>query len=489
MTDRVPLAAEIARLLDRARPLTVSPETETAAAWIEARLSEPIRVAIAGRVKAGKSTLLNALVGERLAPTDAGECTKIVTWYRYGLTYGVVAVFTGGARLPVPFTRERDQLVLNVGGLDVERIERLEVTWPSERLRRLTLVDTPGLAGHDEASALRTSRVLGLDAGRSEVDAVIYLMRHAHRLDAQFLDAFSDRSLASPSPVNAVAVLSRADEIGAGRPDAIDSATAVAERYRADPRIRQLCASVVPVAGLIAETGRTLLESEGRALRTIAALPDGEREHMSTSVDRFTEPDRSPVDVGVRRDLLLRLGMFGVRLGLDVMGRADATSGELARALVDASQIDRLADVVEEQFGRRSELLKARSALINLKALVAALPDSADVNELRQEVERLESGAPELAELRLLHLVISGVAGFTDEQSAEVDRLVAHVSPATSLGLADDAPHEQMLATIIARVDEWRREASFALASAEHREACELMVGEYERLYADVASR
>ena len=41
------------------------------------------------------------------------------------------------------------------------------------------------------------------------------------------------------------------------------------------------------------------------------------------------------------------------------------------------------------------------------------------------EVERLEASAPELAELRLLHLVISGAAGFTDEESAEVNRLVA----------------------------------------------------------------
>ena len=48
------------------------------------RLDEPLRVAIAGKVKAGKSTLLNALVGEQVAPTDAGECTRVVTWYRDG---------------------------------------------------------------------------------------------------------------------------------------------------------------------------------------------------------------------------------------------------------------------------------------------------------------------------------------------------------------------------------------------------------------------
>ena len=44
-------------------------------------------VAIVGRVKAGKSTLLNALVGEELAPTDAGECTRVVTWYVDGPSY------------------------------------------------------------------------------------------------------------------------------------------------------------------------------------------------------------------------------------------------------------------------------------------------------------------------------------------------------------------------------------------------------------------
>ena len=45
---------------------------------------------------------------------------------------------------------------------------------------------------------------------------------------------------ARPSPVNAIAVLSRADEIGAGRLDALRSAAAIAERYAADDRVRQV---------------------------------------------------------------------------------------------------------------------------------------------------------------------------------------------------------------------------------------------------------
>ena len=60
------------------------------------RLQGPMRVAIAGRVKAGKSTLLNALVGERLAPTDAGECTRLISWYRHGIGYRVAATLPSG---------------------------------------------------------------------------------------------------------------------------------------------------------------------------------------------------------------------------------------------------------------------------------------------------------------------------------------------------------------------------------------------------------
>ena len=74
----------------RRRRRSRTPPTPAAGQRLQAvldRLDEPLRVAIAGKVKAGKSTLLNALVGEELAPTDAGECTRIVTWYRDGITY------------------------------------------------------------------------------------------------------------------------------------------------------------------------------------------------------------------------------------------------------------------------------------------------------------------------------------------------------------------------------------------------------------------
>ena len=54
------------------------PELQPTVYSVIAGLGEPRRLAIAGRVKAGKSTLVNALVGRMVAPTRAGECTKVV---------------------------------------------------------------------------------------------------------------------------------------------------------------------------------------------------------------------------------------------------------------------------------------------------------------------------------------------------------------------------------------------------------------------------
>src|SRR5216683_1669343 len=67
------------------------------------QLGEPMRVAIAGRIKAGKSTMTNAMLGEVLVPTGREELTFNVNRLRFGqerslaVHYkdGLVSEFTG----------------------------------------------------------------------------------------------------------------------------------------------------------------------------------------------------------------------------------------------------------------------------------------------------------------------------------------------------------------------------------------------------------
>src|SRR3954447_11189962 len=222
------------------------------------RLDEPLRVAIAGKLKAGKSTLLNALVGEELAATDAGECTRIVTWYADGRTYEVTAHLTDGTAEPRPFTR-RDGAVQISLGRPAEQVDHLEVRVPSARLRQHTLIDTPGIASLSTDVSLRTMAFLEAEGERAaQTDAVIYLLRHMHGSDVRFLESFHGDGLSNGTPVNAVGVLSRADEIGGCRLDAMESAARVAARYATDERLRRLCPVVVPVAGLLGAARATL---------------------------------------------------------------------------------------------------------------------------------------------------------------------------------------------------------------------------------------
>src|ERR1700740_2955315 len=66
---------------------------------LETRLRQPLRIAVAGRVKAGKSTLVNALLGQRVAPTDVSECTQVVTWFSYGQPERILIRLRDGSTL------------------------------------------------------------------------------------------------------------------------------------------------------------------------------------------------------------------------------------------------------------------------------------------------------------------------------------------------------------------------------------------------------
>ena len=90
------------------RPTATAPTCTTNSTGSAVRLNQPIRIALAGTLKAGKSTLVNALVGEDIAPTDATEATRIVTWFRHGPTPKVTANHRGGQRINVPIARDAD---------------------------------------------------------------------------------------------------------------------------------------------------------------------------------------------------------------------------------------------------------------------------------------------------------------------------------------------------------------------------------------------
>ncbi|HEX6336706.1 MAG TPA: dynamin family protein [Jiangellaceae bacterium] len=485
MSARV--STEAARLMDRACDTYAgTPEAGTLDA-ARARLREPLRVAIAGKVKAGKSTLLNALVGEQLAPTDAGECTRIVTWYRDGITYQVTVHPASGQPVSVPFRREDGALTVRLDGHRPEAIDRMVVEWPSASLRSLVLIDTPGIGSLSTDISERTHAFLAPDDRPGEADAVCYLMRHLHGTDARFLESFHDDRAARGTPMNAVGVLSRADEIGVGRLDALQTAGLIARRYREDPQVRRLCQTVVPVAGLLAQAAVTLRQDEYAALAALAAADRSVTDELLWSADRFgADGPGVEVDSDQRRALLDRMGLFGVRLSLALIRGGGATSAtQLAAALVDHSGITALRETLATQFAARADLLKARSALLVLDAVLRRHPGP-DSSALAAELERILASTHEFAEARTLNALRAGNVPFGDDVSAEAERLLGGHGDAASarLGLPADSDAATIHAAAVEASVRWRRRAEHPMATRAVADAATVVVRSCEGLLA-----
>jgi hypothetical protein len=365
------------------------PAAQAVVAELERRLHEPLRLAVAGMVKAGKSTLLNAMLGERIAPTDAGECTRVVTWYRYSATPTITLHPREGEPRRMPVRRESGRLVIDLGGVPAEDVEWIDVGWPLAELKSMILIDTPGIASLSEDTSARAMRFLTPEEAPSSADAVVYLMRHLHASDVKFLEAFRDTAAGAAQTVCAVGVLSRSDEIGSGRIDSLLSAGKVARRYERDGDLSSLVLGVVPVAGLVAEGARTLRESEYAAFRELAGLDRGDRERLLVSADRFTrESDATTLSTSERKALLGRFGIFGVRLATALIRGGVESSTELAEAMVQQSGLIELRQFVRNQFRTRATTLKVRGVLLSLEKLVRENPRDG-VDEIRSGIERI----------------------------------------------------------------------------------------------------
>lgn len=444
------------------------------------RLDEPLRVAIAGKMKAGKSTLLNALVGERLAPTDAGECTRIVTWYRNGHTYQVTLEPREGGPRQAPFHRDNGAIDVDLGGLKPDDVERLVVDWPSEKLQAVTLIDTPGIDSLSEDVSERTTAFLVPEDERATpADAVLYLVRHLHESDVRFLEAFHDDAAAQATPINAVALLSRADEIGGGRLEAMETAARIAERYRHEPTVRRLCQTVVPIAGLLAESAATLRQDEFDAFDTLAGGDGVEVKRLLRSAERFGRGETSvPVTTEVRTRLVLRFGLFGVRLAVALIAQGRVhTAGELSTALLATSGLEDLRRVLETLFAGRSGALKARSALAALDAVLKSDPP-ADADSLWREVERIEAGAHEFAEMRLLSALHSGALVLPGDDGPTAERLLGAEGAdfRTRLGLPGDAPDDEVQAALGEALTRWQERSANPMLNRVEVEAVSILV-------------
>ncbi len=495
-----PLSAAVANLCTRLQP-QVSARTAAGFREVLRRLSAPLQVAVAGRIKSGKSTLVNALIGRRVAPTDVGECTRLVTRFQYGTVDRVELVFVDGRKQVLPF--DASGMIPNDLEVDFDKVSHLEAYLTNAVLRDLTVIDTPGLGSLDDASVKRTEQLLGAakhrkadeDAGGDGEDgddldptsrnavagaeAVLYVVTQGVRADdQQALAAFTAATASREAgPVNAIAVLNKADTItpesvAGSDGDVWRAASLLAEKQAATlkPRV----ADVIPVIGLIAESAESggFTSADADALRSLSKLDDATWETMLMSADIFATWE-CEVAAGTRTRLLEKLDLFGIRVAVEAL-RADPelTAGSLRRTLLNASGLAGVRGRLDAVFRARADGIKAAAALASVTALAHASGDPGERQRVHDAIEVLLA-KPEAHQLRLLEaltLVTSGAVAMPDDLAEEVLRVGSTADVGEQLGLKG-RPHKELSAYALERAGWWRSFASFGATPAQSRVA------------------
>lgn len=457
---------------------------------LDERLGGPLRLAVAGMVKAGKSTLLNAILGEQIAPTDTGECTRVVTWYRYSPTPTITMHPRVGAPRRMPIRRDRGRLVLDLDGLVAEQVEWIDVGWPLQSLKSVILIDTPGIASLSEDTSARAARFLTPDDAPPAADAVIYLLRHLHGSDIKFLRAFQDSAAGAARTVCAVGVLSRSDEVGSGRIDSLLSAHKVAQRYQLDQEMAALTLGVIPVAGLLAEGARTLRESEYIAFRELAGLDRGDRERLLVSADRFVRSSSTTgLSVTVRRDLLARFGIFGVRMAVTVIRGGARNSSELAQELIEQSGLLEIQGFVSDQLQSRAATLTARGIVLHLEQLLQEHPPR-DEGPVRAGIERFILAAHTLRELTLLSAARARRLPLSDDAAAEAEQIAGAdgIAPHLRLGAPEAADLEDLRSIVREKLARWRSLVESPSVDTETKAVCRVVIRSLETIASELGA-
>lgn len=161
--ERQELLAKFAqRVQDTVDGLRMNSHSEAMKATLEKIRSQSFKVLILGEFKSGKSTFINALIGEKILPSFARPCTAIINEIQYGEKPAAILYHKQppGKSEAIPVEKIEDYVVIKDASTEGEEspFERLDLYWPLPLCKnRVILIDSPGL---NEAK-VRTSVTMG----------------------------------------------------------------------------------------------------------------------------------------------------------------------------------------------------------------------------------------------------------------------------------------------------------------------------------------
>ncbi len=504
------------------------------------RLGEPMRLAVAGQIKRGKSTLVNALLGEEVASTGQLELTFTVSEFSWDDRRAVYVHYNDGG-IEGPLAPEvLESLTIRDparAGL-LQTIRKVRVTMPNEFLRTFRLVDTPGLGSVHLADSQNATDFLGISSAFTEAErsavrqtlaemgrtardvhedsvreieyagAVLYLFnRGLHEGDYATVTQFLGPGHGSVTPLRAFAALSHCDKYWPpgpdlpGNPDPVTYdpmavASQIAERYLARPGLDRLFFTIVPIAGLVGIGARLLTDQEFCWLDDLRRTDRGVLARRLRDAARFADAEQLPgvpLPAAQRARLIRRLGGWGTHLACGYL-RDGLGKDQTRDRLVADSGTTRLRGLIAGHFGNRASVIKLDQGIGEVKAEIgrcrlrfqragAPVPEAVAVIASRvQELSQAEHGPAEAA---VLSAYYGGTLALTDDEIAEILTVTGEhgTTCAARLGLPEDAPVREQEDTARRLAEKWAiRENDPELRSPAATSAIRTIRRSYDRL-------
>lgn len=163
-------------------------------------LDSPLSVAILGEFNAGKSTLINAILGEAVVPMGVLPTTAHPCIMGYGPRKGAQIIYNDGQIQDVDFATARELM-----RKEAHQIARLEYTYPHPELRSINYWDTPGFNALDDRHEELASTAL------KQAEAVLWLVDANQALTQTEFDRLDE---IPDSETRVLMVLNKIDRLG-----------------------------------------------------------------------------------------------------------------------------------------------------------------------------------------------------------------------------------------------------------------------------------